>query len=54
VADVLSHRVGLVHNTYDRDLEGNQDYRTLTQKLAYAPSRASRASATATRTSPSA
>jgi beta-lactamase class C len=39
VADVLSHRVGLVHNTYDRDLEGNADYRTLTQKLAYAPSK---------------
>jgi beta-lactamase class C len=38
VADVLSHRVGLVHNTFDRDLEGNVDYRTLTQKLAYAPS----------------
>lgn len=38
VADVLSHRVGLVHNTYDRDLEGNVDYRLLTQKLAYAPS----------------
>lgn len=37
VADVLSHRVGLVHNTYDRDLEGNVDYRSLTQKLAYAP-----------------
>ena len=37
VADVLSHRVGLVHNTYDRDLEGNVDYRTLTQKLAFAP-----------------
>jgi beta-lactamase class C len=37
VADVLSHRVGLVHNTYDRDLEGNLDYRSLTQKLAYAP-----------------
>jgi len=38
VADVLSHRVGLVHNTYDRDLEGNQDYRALTQRLAFAPS----------------
>lgn len=37
VADVLSHRVGLVHNTYDRDIEGNVDYRQLTQKLAYAP-----------------
>ena len=39
VADVLSHRVGLVHNTYDRDLEGNADYRALTQKLAYAPTK---------------
>ncbi|GAB3378122.1 serine hydrolase domain-containing protein [Lysobacter fragariae] len=37
VADVLSHRVGLRHNAYDRDLEANVDYRTLTQKLAYAP-----------------
>ena len=37
VADLLSHRVGLTHNTYDRDLESNVDYRTLTQRLAYAP-----------------
>lgn len=37
VADLLSHRVGLTHNTYDRDLEGYVDYRTLTQKLANAP-----------------
>jgi len=37
VADVLSHRVGLGHNTYDRDLEGNVEYHTLVQKLAYAP-----------------
>ncbi len=37
VADVLSHRVGLTHNTYDRDLEGNVDYHSLVQKLAYAP-----------------
>ena len=37
VADLLSHRVGLKHNAYDRDLEANVDYRTLTQKLAYAP-----------------
>ena len=37
VADLLSHRVGLTHNTYDRDLENYTDYRTLTQKLAYAP-----------------
>ncbi|MFC3550941.1 serine hydrolase domain-containing protein [Lysobacter cavernae] len=39
VADLLSHRVGLIHNTYDRDLEHHVDYRTLTQKLAYAPLR---------------
>ncbi len=37
VAEVLSHRVGLTHNTYDRDLEGNADYNSLVQKLAYAP-----------------
>jgi beta-lactamase class C len=37
VADVLSHRVGLSHNAFDRDLEGNADYYSLTQKLAYAP-----------------
>ncbi|MFD0739280.1 serine hydrolase domain-containing protein [Lysobacter koreensis] len=37
VADLLSHRVGLTHNTYDRDLEGYVDYHTLTQKLARAP-----------------
>ena len=37
VADVLSHRVGLTHNTYDRDLEANVDYRSLVQKLADAP-----------------
>ena len=37
VADVLSHRVGLPHNTYDRDLEAYQDYRVLTRRLAQAP-----------------
>jgi beta-lactamase class C len=37
VAEVLSQRVGLTHNTYDRDLERNVDYNTLVQKLAYAP-----------------
>ncbi|HEX2596333.1 MAG TPA: serine hydrolase domain-containing protein, partial [Luteimonas sp.] len=37
VADVLSHRVGLTRNTYDRDLEANVDYHTLVQKLAFAP-----------------
>ncbi|HZH43013.1 MAG TPA: serine hydrolase domain-containing protein [Lysobacter sp.] len=37
VADVLSHQLGLAHNTYDRDLERYVDYHTLTQKLANAP-----------------
>lgn len=37
VADVLSHRVGLTRNTYDRDIERNADYRDLVQKLAFAP-----------------
>jgi beta-lactamase class C len=37
VADVLSHRVGLTRNAYDRDLEADSDYPTLVQKLAYAP-----------------
>ncbi len=37
VADVLSHRVGLARNSYDRDLERNADYNTLVQKLAIAP-----------------
>ncbi len=37
VADLLSHRVGLTHNAYDRDLEGNADFHTLTVKMANAP-----------------
>ena len=37
VADVLSHRTGLTHNTYDRDLERYEDYRVLTSRLANAP-----------------
>lgn len=37
VADILSHRVGLTHNAYDRDIERDGDYRELLQKLAYAP-----------------
>ena len=37
VADVLSHRVGLGRNTYDRDIERNADYRSLVQRLAQAP-----------------
>ena len=37
VADILSHRVGLTHNAYDRDIEHDADYRDLLQRLAYAP-----------------
>ncbi|MGN6113681.1 MAG: serine hydrolase [Luteimonas sp.] len=37
VAEVLSHRVGLTHNAYDGMVEGGEDYRSLVQKLAYAP-----------------
>ena len=37
VADILSHRVGLTHNAYDRDIEGNASYHDLVQKLAYTP-----------------
>jgi len=39
VADVLSHRVGLTRNAYDRDIESNADYYTLSHRLAYAPLR---------------
>ncbi len=37
VRDVLSHRVGLTHNTYDRDLEGNTPYPLLAERLSDAP-----------------
>ena len=37
VADLLSHRVGLTHNAYDRDLEANADFHALTMKMADAP-----------------
>jgi beta-lactamase class C len=37
VAEVLSQRVGLPHNAYDRDIENGADYRSLVQRLAYAP-----------------
>lgn len=37
VADVLSHRVGLTRNAFDRDLEANVDYASLVGKLAHAP-----------------
>ncbi len=37
VAEVLSHRVGISHNAFDRDLERNAEYSSLVQKLAYTP-----------------
>lgn len=37
VRDVLSHRVGLTHNTYDRDLEASQPYPLLAERLSNAP-----------------
>ena len=37
VAEVLSHRVGLTHNAYDKMVEDGADYRSLVRKLADAP-----------------
>ena len=37
VRDILSQRVGLVHNTYDRDLESDEPFEILVQRLAGAP-----------------
>lgn len=37
VADVLSHRVGLPHNSFDRDLEHYEAYSALTHRLANVP-----------------
>jgi beta-lactamase class C len=37
IADVLSHRTGLRHHTFDRDLERYTPYRALAQRLAEAP-----------------
>jgi beta-lactamase class C len=37
VRDILSHRVGLARNTYDRDLENDEPYPLLAEKLADAP-----------------
>lgn len=37
VAEVLSHRVGLTHNAFDRDIEGYADYRDVVQRFAHAP-----------------
>lgn len=39
VADVLSHRVGIGSNAFDRDLENNLDYTSLVRKLSAAPMR---------------
>lgn len=37
VADVLSHRVGIGHNAFDRDLERDAEYPALVRKIAYTP-----------------
>lgn len=37
LAEVLSHRVGLPHNTYDRLLEGDEPYELLVGQLAEVP-----------------
>ncbi len=37
VRDVLSHRVGLTHNTYDRDLERDAPFPLLAERLSDAP-----------------
>lgn len=37
LADLLSHRVGLTRNAYDRDIEANADFHSLTMKMADAP-----------------
>ena len=39
VADLLSHRVGLPHHTYDRAIEANADYRDLVHRLYETPLR---------------
>ena len=37
VADILSHRLGLTRNAFDRDIEANAEYHNLTQRIANAP-----------------
>ena len=37
VRDILSHRVGLTRNTFDRDLESDQPYPLLAERLSDAP-----------------
>ncbi len=39
VADLVSQRAGLPSNAYDRDIEANADYYTVTRKLASTPLR---------------
>ena len=39
VADLLSHRVGLPHHTYDRAIEADADYRDLVRRLYETPLR---------------
>ena len=37
VAEVLSHRVGLTHNAFDRDIEGYAEYRDVVRRFSSAP-----------------
>jgi beta-lactamase class C len=37
VRDILSHRVGLTHNTFDRDLERDEPFPLLAERLSDAP-----------------
>lgn len=37
VREILSHRIGLAYNTFDRDLEADQPYPLLAEKLSQAP-----------------
>ena len=37
VADILSHRLGLPRNSFDRDIEANADYHSLTRRMANVP-----------------
>ena len=51
VRDILSHRVGLPHNTYDRLLEQDEPYEVLVDRLKDVPRPARPAIATGIRTS---
>lgn len=37
VREILSHRIGLAYNTFDRDLEADQPYPLLAERLSQAP-----------------